>query len=44
MKACELLTPSLRLQTYDQYHWSMVVNLIKVQILLGDIATALPSI
>ena len=40
-----LLTPSLRLQqTYDQFHWSMVVNLIKVQILLGDIATALPTI
>ena len=30
--------------THDGFHWSMVVNLVKVQILLNDIATVLPSV
>ena len=30
--------------THDSVHWSMVVNLLKAQILLNDLATALPSV
>ena len=30
--------------TYDGFHWSMVVNLVKVQILLNDIAAVLPAV
>ena len=30
--------------THDGLHWSMVVNLVKVQILLNDIAAVLPSV
>ncbi len=29
--------------THDSFHWSEVVNLLKAQLLLNDVAAALPA-